>query len=190
MVDRLGVDLSDDQQATSFDKVDFVIVKLGEGLGHAGALNVTAKIKLARAQHVPVAGYWFVHPGLSGQEQAKAAIEQAQRYGLRGIACDAEVTDGCSVYTVRECLKSFLGVVKSWGHAVLYTNLDWAQHYGTNHLDTHVWEAHPGALKPSWVNVQCFQYSFLGNVKGISSPVDLDQWTGSDAFFDAFFGLT
>lgn len=188
MTARLGVDVSDDQDATSFTKCDFVIVKLGEGVGYAGATGAAHKISICHREGIPVAGYWFLHPRYSGEEQAQLAIARARALGLYGIACDAEQTDGRSIYTVKECIGSFLKVAKSWGPTMLYANREWIQTFELYKLSVHLWESHPGQADPDFAT-QCFQYSFLGDVLGISAPVDRDRWTGSDQFFNAFFGL-
>lgn len=119
---------------------DLVVLKATEGLSYTDGYLVS-RTREAAAVGFPHRGwYHFLHPSISGTEQAHYFLQEVCRATSDGLGpkaqdiviCDAEVTDGQSPRNVEQCVAEFGAVLlghcpaKRW----LYTGGPFAEEMG------------------------------------------------------------
>lgn len=192
MATKKGMDISTFQGNISWDKVtgiDFVIIRAGYGSNNIDNKAVQ-NIKGCISRKIPFGLYWFSY-ALSVNDAAREAdyvCDIADKYKLTFpiIAYDWEYDSDdyavkCGVSMTNDkryqFASAFLKRVKQRGYTpIIYVNYDYLNKGFGNLINEYdVWFAYPGgSSKPDVKGLTIWQYSWKGNVPGISADVDMN----------------
>jgi GH25 family lysozyme M1 (1,4-beta-N-acetylmuramidase) len=189
-----GIDMSSNQGVVDFVKIknagiQIVYIKATEGISYLNPLLIDSYNK-AVAAGLKVGFYHFFRAHNNDTENAK---QQAQYFydAIKNYHCDCrlaldiETTEGIQSKDVISSLaKTFLDQLRVLSNkdVVLYTYAYFAQTNLTNILAGYpLWIAHYGVNTPNgnsiWNNWIGFQYDNKGSVDGVSTVVDLNEFT-------------
>lgn len=192
MATKKGMDISVFQSDISWDRVtgiDFVIIRAGYGSNNIDSKAIQ-NIKGCADRKIPFGLYWFSY-ALSVSDATKEAdyvCNIADKYKLTFpvIGYDWEYDSDnyaakCGVSITNDMryqfALAFLKRVKQRGYTpVIYTNYDYLNKGFKALTSTYdVWFSYPsGSTKPNITGLTIWQYSWKGNVPGISADVDMN----------------
>jgi GH25 family lysozyme M1 (1,4-beta-N-acetylmuramidase) len=190
-----GVDVSKyeghiDWNAVKASGHTFAFVRVSDGLTHFDATFATNWAN-AKAAGVYRGAYIFFRPTEDAVAQADLLLSHGGGDGDFAPVLDVEVTDGASAGHIRAGIDAWSARVKdATGRTpIVYTAPGfWASVGGGARSET-LWVANWGVSCPklpsSWSGWEFWQYSDHGRVPGISVPVDVNRFNGSQADLDA-----
>jgi lysozyme len=193
-----GIDVSRHQAFIDWDEVrhmqvddvqlSFAFIKATEGL-----VNVDRQFKRnwkeAGEAGLTRGAYHFFLATKSGKTQAENFIRQVNlESGDLPPVIDVEQTYGVSPDRLRKNMKEFVETMEVYygRKPILYTNVDFYNHYLKNYFDEYpLWVAHylrkdKPRIAREWV---FWQHSEEGRVNGIVNPVDFNVFNGDSADF-------
>lgn len=188
----LGIDVSEHNGKISWNitKRYVKFAMLRAGLGHVipdkcFEYNADSCTK----ERIPFGVYWFSY-ALNKKQAEQEAIECSKiisKYELiYPVAYDFEydteryAKENSVEYTKemrQEIIETFCEKIKSYGYTpMVYTNYDYWIYKGTNYFYRKypIWFAYTGEKKPN-MNIAIWQYSWKGQIPGISTDVDMDN---------------
>lgn len=189
-----GIDISHHNGIINFDKVknsgiSIVIIKSTEGISFIDPMFQTY-YKEAKASGLRIGFYHFFRTTSDAKKQAHFFINT-----LNGLDVDCKYVLDFEVTTVNKDISSsyakmFMDEVESLTNCkcAIYTGTNFAKNNLNNTLSKYsLWIAHYGVNTPGsngiWDKWAGFQYSDLGKIDGMSTYVDLDEFT-EDIFID------
>ena len=209
MPDILGIDVSANNATNPIDcskipkdKVRFAIIKATEGATFEDAW-FDRHCTSARAQGFVCGAYHFYRSNRNGKQQAENIIQHIftdGRFGKGDLPVAIDVEELKSV-TTPASIKAFLKELtvcasmaedKMGAKPLIYTaGYVWkALGNPSDFIDYPVWIANPSAATPvlpkPFTQYAVWQYSFKGVIPGITGPVDLDRFNGTEAAFQKF----
>ena len=192
MATKKGMDISVFQGNISWDKVtgiDFAIIRAGYGSNNIDSKAVH-NIQGCTNRKIPFGLYWFSY-ALSVSDATKEAdyvCNIADKYKITFPVIGYDWEYDSDSYAAKKGVSmtndkryqfavAFLKRVKERGYTpVVYTNYDYLNK-GFKALASayDVWFAYPsGSTKPSITGLTIWQYSWKGNIPGISADVDMN----------------
>lgn len=155
-------------------------IKASEGLTlPENAWWLTNTVKRARDAGVQVGLYHYAHPSNAPHREAAHFLEVAGSHLLPGDirpALDLEVSEGHSWEYLNDWKAQWLAVVDQHVRslAVFYSYWYFVKQMRL-YASRPVWGAYVGGKLPAGTDWTMWQYSFTGEVDGISGHVDLDR---------------
>lgn len=172
------------------DSVKFVYIKATEG-GEWKDPRFVENFNKARRAGLPVGAYHFFRFDVSGLRQAYNLLDRIE--GLEPdlpIAIDLEEWNNAADVTTAEIIERLAVMVdriSADGYSVIiYTNKNGYSrflHRGFNDIDVWICSFTDPPTAGNWT---LWQHSHCGRVDGISGPVDLNTFNGSEADFQRF----
>lgn len=185
-----GIDLSHhngpiDWKAVSEDGIDFAFLKATEGSDFQDSM-FAQNFNAARAYGIKVGAYHFFSTLSSGEEQASNFIDTVPRLeGMLPPVIDVEFSRNRSAMSDEKFHLEFAVLFSTLQNhygvtPVVYTTQEFHEDYLSETKIARLWArsllGKPYPLAKDWI---FWQYSNLGRVAGISSPVDLNVFRGS-----------
>ncbi len=189
-----GIDVSLYQREINWGQVfaagnRFAFIKCSQGVTVTDP-KFAANWDGAKAAGLLVGVYHFINPTLAAQDQLAHLLQVlGNRQPDLPIALDVEkpvdsdppdvtqvVTDFVTLLTQRTGRKPLLYTAPSYWNAHVHGSLNWA--------DYDLWIANYGPPSPllphAWTTWKFWQYSGQGQTGGVSTPVDLDWFNGTE----------
>ncbi len=195
-----GIDVSAhngdiDFAAVAADSIRFAYIKATEGADFRDPL-FARNYREASRSGIRVGAYHFFRFDIPGHLQAYNFMNSIEGKKLdMPAAIDVEDWNNAGDIPpadVVDQLASMIGVMQSAGrNVIIYTNKKGYDSYISGHLDSmQVWICALDDQPADTINWRLWQYSHTGRVHGISGPVDLDTFRGSQTDFNAFTSHT
>ena len=194
---RRGIDVSEfqgdvDWTAVKSDGIEFVILRLGfRGWGEAGTIKTDSKfhenIQEAQANGLDV-GVYFFSQAINITEaiyEADYCIHELNGYTLQmpiffdweHVANEEARTNNISKETVNNCAVAFCERIKQYDQTpgvYFYQSIAYDVYDLSMLKQYFIWHGEPGAYPKLHYALNMWQYSFEGDVAGISTVVDLN----------------
>jgi len=196
-----GVDVSSYQGAIDWTQVKaagivFAFARVSDGTSFPDA-DFATNWKAMKAQGVVRGVYQYFEPGVDPTAQANLLLSSVSAAGgfeagdLPPVM-DIETTGGQSTTTIQTHMKTWLAAIENavGRKPLIYTSPGFGSNIGTGFGAYPLWVANWGVTCPSmpggWSTWVFWQTADNGTVKGISGPVDLDEFNGKLADLTAF----
>lgn len=189
-----GVDVSWYQGKVDWPKVHeagyrFAFVKVSEGSTMTDA-NYAVNLTGAKTAGMAVSGYHFLHARTPKEAatEAKLFIANVNTAGGFQLFDIPPVVDIEVTYLTVESIRTWIDLVEqaSGMKPIIYTNANYSDKYltGPEFRDCKLWYAiygndHP-ADRNGWTEWTFFQYTDKGQIPGINSYVDLNEFCGGE----------
>jgi lysozyme len=196
-----GIDVSSYQGTIQWSQVKaagiaFSFARVSDGTAFPDA-DFAANWKAMKAQGIVRGVYQYFEPGVDPTAQAKLLLSSvAAAGGLEAgdlpPVMDIETTGGQSTTTIQAHMKTWLGVIENavGRKPLIYTSSGFGPNIGTGFGAYPLWVANWGvtcpALPGGWTSWVFWQTADNGTVKGITGPVDLDEFDGTLGDLTAF----
>jgi lysozyme len=193
-----GVDVSHwqgvvDWRAVESEGISFAFVKATEGATYTDP-RFAANWSGLGATRITRGAYHYFRPGTDAAQQAAHFLRTVPvgRLDLPPVL-DVETTDGVDGATLARGVRTWIDAVEraTGKRPIVYTYpAFWNAHLSTAFIDAPLWIAHYRAGQPSvpagWTGWAFWQQSDDGRVPGVSGPVDLDVFNGTEMDLQSF----
>lgn len=175
-------------EVASTKKVGFAFIKATEGITVIDS-QFQNNWKNARASKIICSPYHFFHPGDDPHVTAEVFLKTIGELSNTDLPAtlDFEVLDQSSVKSAIDSAKTWLQIVEqaTGKPPIFYSDLGFIQELQLDSSFTHypLYQAEVGIIAPRvakpWDQISFWQYSWTGNMFGINSNVDMDEFYGA-----------
>ena len=174
----------DFEQVASSSQVRYVFAKATESTSYIDP-QFSRNIAAARDAGIKVGAYHFFSDKSSAKAQATHFLNTIQQQGLDLLpVIDVEVCRNYSPSALVDSLQVMLDCVeKAFGQKpMIYSSVSFFRHYLQDYFEGYpLWLAKYDKEAPSNISTEyiLWQFSDMGKIRGIDSPVDVSEFVGN-----------